>query len=72
MGNLKVDGKPWQPLHSFRTDDIDFPAEVSHMDPDGSKKNSEAIRMLKSEAAAALKKRLDSLAGGASAAPAPR
>lgn len=47
MGNLKVDGKPWQPLHSFRTDDIDFPAEVSHMDPDGPSKNSEAIRTLK-------------------------
>jgi sialate O-acetylesterase len=24
-GNLKVDGKPWQPLHSFRTDDWDWP-----------------------------------------------
>lgn len=25
MGNLKVDGKAWQPLHSFRTDDWDWP-----------------------------------------------
>ena len=25
MGNLKVNGKPWQPLHSFRTDKWDWP-----------------------------------------------
>ena len=25
MGNLKVEGKPWQPLHSFRTDEWDWP-----------------------------------------------
>ena len=25
MGNLKADGKPWLPLHSFRTDDWDWP-----------------------------------------------
>lgn len=25
MGNLKVDGKPWQPLPSFRTDNWDYP-----------------------------------------------
>lgn len=25
MGNLKVDGKPWQPLPSFRTDTWDYP-----------------------------------------------
>ncbi len=25
MGNLKVGGKPWLPLHSFRTDDWDWP-----------------------------------------------
>ena len=25
MGNLKVNGKPWQPLHSFRTDQWDWP-----------------------------------------------
>jgi sialate O-acetylesterase len=61
MGNLKVDGKPWQPLHNFRTDDIDFAAEVSHMDPDGPMKNAEELKKLKLEAAAALKSRLDTL-----------
>jgi len=25
MGNLKVNGQPWQPLHSFRTDTWDLP-----------------------------------------------
>ncbi len=25
MGNLKVNGKPWLPLHSFRTDQWDWP-----------------------------------------------
>ena len=25
MGNLKVNGKPWQPVHSFRTDEWDWP-----------------------------------------------
>jgi predicted TIM-barrel fold metal-dependent hydrolase len=59
MGNLKVDGIPWQPLHSFRTDDIPFSAEVAHNDPDGPKKNSEAIRAMKSAAASALKARLE-------------
>lgn len=58
MGNLKVDGLPWQPLHSFRTDNIDFAAEVTHMDPDGPKKNGEAIKLMKSQADAALKARL--------------
>lgn len=66
MGNLKVDGKPWQPLHSFRTDDIPFAAEVSHMDPDGPQKNAAAIKILKEQATAALKKRL----AGAGADPA--
>ncbi len=60
MGNLKVDGKPWQPLHSFRTDNFDFSAEVTHMDPDGPKKNAEELKKLKEAAAAALKKRLES------------
>ena len=59
MGNLKVDGIPWQPLHSFRTDNIDFSPEVTHQDPDGPKKNSEAIKTLKTQAAAALKTRLE-------------
>lgn len=59
MGNLKVNGIPWQPLHSFRTDHIDFAAEVTHQDPDGPTTNSSAIRALKTEAAAALKTRLE-------------
>tara|TARA_Y100000588_G_scaffold275715_1_gene292006 strand:+ start:344 stop:2125 length:1782 start_codon:yes stop_codon:yes gene_type:complete len=57
MGNLKVDGVPWQPLHSFRTDAIDFTPEVAHQDPDGKTKNSEAIKALKAQAAEALKAR---------------
>ena len=58
-GNLKVNGIPWQPLHSFRTDDIDFAAEVTHMDPDGPAKNSEAIKAGKNQAAEALQTRLE-------------
>jgi sialate O-acetylesterase len=58
MGNLKVNGLPWLPLQSFRTDQIDFSPEVAHQDPEGSKKNSEAVKALKAEAAAALKTRL--------------
>jgi sialate O-acetylesterase len=58
MGNLKVNGMPWQPLHSFRTDDIVFSPEVTHQDPDGPKKNGEAIKALKAEAAQALQTRL--------------
>lgn len=60
MGNLKVNGVPWQPLQSFRTDDIAFTPEVSHQDPEGGKKNSEAIKVLKTEAAEALATRLES------------
>ena len=63
MGNLKVNGIPWQPLHSFRTDTIDFTPEVAHQDPDGPKKNSEAIRALKTVAATALKARLEASQG---------
>lgn len=59
MGNLKVDGIPWQPLHSFRTDSIEFTPEVAHQDPEGAKKNGEAIKLLKAQAAAALKTRLE-------------
>jgi sialate O-acetylesterase len=59
LGNLKVNGLPWLPLHSFRTDEIDFSAEVAHQDPDGPKKNSDAIKALKAEATAALKTRLE-------------
>jgi hypothetical protein len=64
MGNLKVDGVPWQPLHNFRTDGIDFAAEVSHMDPDGPKKNGEAIKEMKSRTKADLARRLEAEAGG--------
>ena len=62
MGNLKVDGIPWQPLHSFRTDRIDWSPEVTHMDPEGGKKNREAIKALRTAAAEALKTRLEGLA----------
>jgi hypothetical protein len=58
MGNLKVNGIPWQPLHSFRTDQIAFSPEVTHQDPDGGKKNSEAVKNLKAAASEALKTRL--------------
>jgi hypothetical protein len=59
MGNLKVEGKPWQPLHNFRTDTWDFYAEVEHSDPDGPKKNSEAIRKMRDQAKACLARRLE-------------
>lgn len=62
LGNLKVDGKPWQPLHNFRTDTIDFAAEVSHQDPDGPQKNAAAIKLLTQQAEMALQRRLESLA----------
>jgi sialate O-acetylesterase len=61
MGNLKVNGMPWQPLHSFRTDQVIYSPEVSHMDPDGNKKCSEAIKVLKQAAVDALKARIESL-----------
>jgi hypothetical protein len=54
---------PWQPLHSFRTDTIDFTPEVAHQDPDGKTKNAEAIKVLKTEAATALKARLEASQG---------
>jgi sialate O-acetylesterase len=60
MGNLKVDGKPWQPLQSFRTDSWDFTAEVKHSDPDGPKKNAEIIKEQMAKAKANLTKRLES------------
>jgi sialate O-acetylesterase len=63
MGNLKVNGMPWQPLHSFRTDTIDFTPEVTHQDPDGQTKNAEAIKALKIVAATALKARLEASQG---------
>ena len=60
MGNLKVNGIPWQPLHNFRTDNIDFSPEVTHWDPEGKTKNSTLIKELKAQAAENLKKRLES------------
>ena len=60
MGNLKVEGKPWQPLHNFRTDPWDFTAEVKHNDPDGQQKNSEAIKEMSKQAKACLARRLES------------
>lgn len=59
MGNLKVNGIPWQPLQSFRTDQIDFAAEVTHMDPEGPAKNSAVIKALKSQASTALQTRME-------------
>ncbi len=60
MGNLKVAGKPWQPLPSFRTDSWDFTAEVKHSDPEGPKKNGEIIKQMTAQAKANLAKRLES------------
>ena len=58
MGNLKVNGMPWQPLPCFRTDNLPYTAEVKHMDPEGAKKCAEQIKLYKQQAADALKKRL--------------
>ena len=44
-------------LLPIRTDAIDFTPEVTHQDPDGRNKNSEAIKALKTQAADALKAR---------------
>jgi sialate O-acetylesterase len=33
MGNLKVNGRPWQPLHSFRTDTWDLPEPEDPSEP---------------------------------------
>ena len=60
MGNLKVEGKPWQPLHNFRTDKLDFTPEVKHSDPDGRTKNYEAIKKESTQAKANLAHRLES------------
>ncbi len=59
MGNLKVEGKPWQPLHNFRTDKLDFTPEVKHSDPEGRTKNSAEIKKLKAQAKANLARRLE-------------
>jgi sialate O-acetylesterase len=65
MGNLKVEGKPWQPVHNFRTDQGDFSPEVKHSDPDGQKKNSEAIKEMSKQAKASLTHRLEREANAA-------
>jgi sialate O-acetylesterase len=62
MGNLKVNGLPWQPLHNFRTDQIDLGTEVRHSDPDGQQKNRDAFKILKTDAANALQTRLEAAA----------
>ena len=58
MGNLAVNGMPYQPLYSFRTDTFPFTPEVKHEDPEANAKNSEAIKREKAAASAALKTRL--------------
>lgn len=58
LGNLKINGIPWLPLTSFRTDTFDFVAEVSHQDPDGPAKNAAAIKVMKLQANTALQTRL--------------
>jgi sialate O-acetylesterase len=40
MGNLKVNGKPWQPLHSFRTDTWDLPETDDPPEPAMSREQS--------------------------------
>ena len=40
MGNLKVNGKPWPPLHSFRTDTWDWPRPPSGSSPAASRRRS--------------------------------
>ncbi len=40
MGNLKVGGKPWQPLHSFRTDTWDLPEPDDPSQPGMSRQQS--------------------------------
>jgi len=49
-----------KPLHSFRTDQWDFYPEVKHSDPDGRKKNYEAIKEMSNQAKACLARRLES------------
>ncbi len=49
MGNLKVDGKPWQPLHGFRTDAWDWPESE---DPAETVVTRGRSREMKKEAAA--------------------
>ena len=48
MGNLKVDGKPWQPLQSFRTDQWDWP---ENEDPAQDALNRAQMKAMADEAA---------------------
>jgi sialate O-acetylesterase len=48
MGNLKVNGKPWLPLHSLRTDDWDWP---EHEDPSENAVSRAQSRAIAQEAA---------------------
>ena len=48
MGNLKVNGRPWQPLHSFRTDEWDWP---ENEDPSESALDRAKCREMAKEAA---------------------
>jgi sialate O-acetylesterase len=63
MGNLKVTGKPWAPLHSFRTDSWDYPESddptVSAMGKlesraDDEARNARLIERLEKEASMAV------------------
>ena len=54
MGNLKVDGKPWLPLQSFRTDDWDWPESE---DPGESLVDRGKSRAMNTEAAERLEYR---------------
>lgn len=54
MGNLKVYGRPWLPLHSFRTDSWDYPESD---DPEESLMTRELANQRKEEAAKLLEER---------------
>lgn len=58
MGNLKVEARPWQPLHSFRTDRWDWTGEMDHTDPDIRKKSSEASKLMHARARQAFTNRM--------------
>ena len=45
MGNLKVNGKPWQPLHSFRTDTWDIPEHDDPSQPGMSRDQSRQLEL---------------------------
>jgi hypothetical protein len=54
MGNLKVNGKPWLPLQSFRTDEWDWPESE---DPSESLVDRGKSRAMQQEAAQRLEYR---------------